>query len=45
LAAAAFLGSVAAAVELGHLGNQPLQAQEMFDAISQVQRQSSRLAS
>jgi len=45
LAAAAYLGSVAAAVELGQLGNQPLQAQEMFDAISQIQRPSSRLAS
>jgi bifunctional ADP-heptose synthase (sugar kinase/adenylyltransferase) len=45
LACAAYLGSIAAAIELGQLGNQPLQAQEIFDAISQIQCSSSRLAS
>lgn len=45
LAAAAYLGSIAAAIELGKLGNHPLEAQEFFDALGQIQHPASRLAS
>jgi rfaE bifunctional protein kinase chain/domain/rfaE bifunctional protein nucleotidyltransferase chain/domain len=45
LAAAAYLGSIAAAIELGQLGNQPLRADDLNDAIAQTHRPASRLAS
>jgi rfaE bifunctional protein kinase chain/domain/rfaE bifunctional protein nucleotidyltransferase chain/domain len=45
LAAAAYLGSTAAAVELGQLGNQPVCAADLFDAIGKMHRPAARLAS
>lgn len=45
LAAAAFLGSAAAAVELGQLGNQPLRAADLCDAVGKMHRPAARLAS
>jgi bifunctional ADP-heptose synthase (sugar kinase/adenylyltransferase) len=45
LAAAAYLGSIAAAIELGQLGNQPLRADDLNDSIAKSHRPASRLAS
>ncbi len=45
LAAAAYLGSIAAAIELEQLGNQPLRAQTLTDAIHHRGGRMARLAS